>query len=65
MATTWTNYLVAVPPDATTVWIVRLPFFDTPIQATYDAAGFFFTWIDSNAFNQTIQGVQVFKWRHL
>ncbi len=49
MATLWKNVFVEVPLDNDIVWIVRLPFFDTPIQAKFsEGPPGSFTWADSN-----------------
>jgi len=61
--TSWRNVLKEVPTDGATVWIVRLPFFDTPTLATYDEATLQFTWTDSNTNPVTIELNAVFKWR--
>ncbi len=63
MATPWQNVLVAVPPDGTTVWIVRLPFFDVPVQATYDANLQVFFYTDTNTITANVPFYVVFKWR--
>jgi len=65
MATHWKNVFVEVPADASTVWIVRIPYFDTPVQATYDEASLTFTWTNSATNPVTIPLDQVFKWRDL
>ncbi len=65
MAATWQNIFVAVPTDAQVVWIVRLPFFDTPVQATWNEAASQFTWTDSATNDHTIAVNAVFKWRDL
>jgi len=64
MATLWKNVFVEVPLDNDIVWIVRLPFFDTPIQAKFsEGPPGSFTWADSNASDQIIPLENVFKWR--
>ncbi len=63
--TSWKNIFVEVPADAAVVWIVRIPFFDTPVQATFFAADAKFTWIDSGSVDRDIALDQVFKWRPL
>lgn len=65
MATPWQNVLVSVPPDGTVVWIVRLPFFDVPIQATYDANLQVFFYTDTNTITANVPFYVVFKWRQL
>ncbi len=65
MATRWKNVFVEVPADASTVWIVRIPYFDTPVQATFDNTSGTFTWTDSGTTARTIPLDQVFKWRDL
>lgn len=59
----WKNVFAEIPADAATVWIVRIPYFDTPVQATYDATAAEFTWTDSAAAMHTIGVNAVFKWR--
>lgn len=61
----WFNVLVQVPTDGSTVWIVRIPWFDTPVQAVWDAGHEWFTWTDSAAATHHIDVNQVFKWRDL
>lgn len=34
--TLWHPALVSQPSDGTTVWIRRIPIFDTPVQAVWD-----------------------------
>jgi hypothetical protein len=63
MAATWTNVFVEVPSDTQVVWIVRLPYFDTPAQATYSEADAGFYWTASNAGTSFIPQAQIFKWR--
>jgi hypothetical protein len=65
MASTWKNVFVEVPATGTTVWIVRLPYFDTPVQAVYSAADLAFIWTDSNAADNYVPQYLVFKWRDL
>jgi len=65
MATNWKNVFVQVPTDASTVWIVRIPYFDTPVQAVFDAASREFTWTGSDTTTTIISLNQVFKWRDL
>lgn len=61
----WKVTTTEVPPDGTTVWIVRIPFFDTPIQALYDAGTQQFFYGDSDGFTTFIPAWGVFKWRDL
>lgn len=65
MAATWKNIFVEVPADHSTVWIVRIPFFDTPVQATFGEATGTFSWIDSTGNAHTIDIDEIFKWRPL
>ncbi len=61
----WKNIFSEVPADGATVWIVRIPYFDTPVQATYDEMDSLFSWQTSNAHGETISINAVFKWRDL
>jgi len=65
MATPWKNVFVEVPADAQAVWIVRIPYFDTPVQALYSEGNHNFEWVNSNANIVEIDVNQVFKWRPL
>jgi hypothetical protein len=65
MAALWRNVFVVVPADASTVWIVRIPYFDVPVQAVWSAAGATFTWTDSAAATHVIGVSEVFKWRDI
>jgi hypothetical protein len=65
MAATWQTPQVAMPVDGAVVWIVRLPFFDTPFQAQYFQIDTGLEWLDSNGFTHTIPVFDVFKWRDL
>ncbi len=59
----WHNIHVLMPNDADLVWFVRIPYFDTPVQAQFDLAGDFFQWQDSNGTPHYTPTDQVFKWR--
>ena len=59
----WKNVFSEVPDTDRTVWIVRLPFFDTPTQADYVSGAQVFEWHDSNGFTVDIPQAQIFKWR--
>lgn len=63
MAAPWVNVFKEVPADTDTVWIVRLPYYDTPVLAVWDEAGAVFTWQDSAANSHDIDLEAVFKWR--
>jgi hypothetical protein len=63
MAAPWQNVFVAVPADAATVWIVRIPYFDVPVQAVWSAGAATFTWTDSATATHAIGVSEVFKWR--
>lgn len=63
--TLYKNVFAEVPADGTTVWIVRFPYFDTPVQADWDEASALFTWTDSAANTHTIGVNDVWKWRPL
>ncbi len=65
MTPPWKNVLVEVPGDGVTVWIVRLAYFDTPIQATWSETNQRFDYVDSNAGAAQVPVWQVFKWRPL
>ncbi len=59
----WKNVFVETPTVTGNYWIVRLPFFDTPILATFTAGDQFFFWTDSSAQIVNIGFNEVFKWR--
>jgi hypothetical protein len=61
----WINVFVSVPDTERVVWIVRLPFFDTPIQATWFQDSGNFQWADSNGGTHNISVNAVYKWRDL
>jgi hypothetical protein len=63
MASPWKSTFVEVPADGATVWIVRIPFFDTPVQATYNDAAQIFQWTNSLSTAVFIDTNLVFKWR--
>ena len=65
MAATWTNVFVEQPADSTTVWVVRIPFFDTPFQALFTRAPDVFTFTDDIGNPVEIPMHAVFKWRDL
>ena len=65
MATPWKNVFVEVPADGATVWIVRIPYYDTPVQAVYDEADHIFVWTNSLSDQEPIAVNAVFKWRPL
>lgn len=61
----WKNVFVEVPADGATVWIVRIPWFDTPVQAVFSQGDESFTWTDSGGGTNVIATSAVFKWRSL
>ncbi len=61
--TLWKNLQKQMPVDGATVWIVRIPFFDTPVQAVFNGTTEKFDWTDSNADTVSYEKVSVFKWR--
>lgn len=62
---TWKQIVKTVPADGATVWIIRLHFYDTPFQATFDEANDGFWWVDSNTVTHLIPLWFVAKWRPL
>lgn len=60
---TWVNVFVQVPADSQSVWIVRLPYFDTPVQAVWSESISAFSWTLSNTTVVDISVNAVFKWR--
>lgn len=65
MASTWTNTMVKQPDDSTTVWCVRIPYFDTPFQALFTRVPDIFTFTDDIGNTVEIPMYEVFKWRDL
>jgi hypothetical protein len=61
----WKNVFVSVPTDGETVWIVRLPYFDTPVQAVFARDAREFTWTADDTLTTIISLNAVFKWRSL
>lgn len=63
MSTPWIYPQDRVPTDGDTVWITRLPYFDKPFLANYDApdGGFMVTFSDATF--MIIPTWQVWKWR--
>ncbi len=65
MTPPWKSILVEAPTDGATVWIARLPFFDQPIQATWDETNQRFDYTDSNTVATHLPFYVIFKWRPL
>lgn len=65
MPATWTNIFAGAPTVDGVYWIVRLPYFDTPVQASYTFPDALFQWTDSNGNLIDILFNEVFKWRDL
>jgi len=64
--TLWKNIFVETPADQDTVWIVRIPFFDTPVQALFNEGNGTFEWVSvPDAVHNQISINDVFKWRPL
>jgi hypothetical protein len=63
MASPWIISTERAPNDGDTVWIVRLPFFDKPVQANYDATDALFGYNDTNGVSVLIPTYLVYKWR--
>lgn len=59
----WKNTFASLPTDAEVVWIVRLPYFDTPVLATWSKPSREFTWTGDDATDTIISVNAVFKWR--
>jgi len=63
MAATWTNVFVEQPTDGQTVWVTRIPWFDTPFQATYNKTPLTFSYFDDLTNQVDIPIWEIFKWR--
>lgn len=61
----WINVFDEVPDTDRTVWIARIPFYDSPVQALWSQDTGVFTWEDSNGGTHSISVNAVFKWRDL
>jgi hypothetical protein len=59
----WHNVFVVIPADGAAVWIVRVPYFDTPVQATWHEGTAVFSWLDSLGHSHDLVVAAVWKWR--
>jgi hypothetical protein len=62
--TTWVSIMSSQPADGDTVWIRRLPIFDTPAQATWTASTATFT-LTAPPITMDVPWYEVHSWRPL